>query len=381
MNRRAKRRYKKAQRGGNIGLKRSTYLNVKFFCNICYVFVTLEGVLHHVSNDKLEANEREITVNETELVLILENYKVIPDKITSLRKAEKLLMKIKNAEENTFYLKGEKGDSEYVERCCEYADYLKHEGFPVASYTRNTLGCFTYLKDNMVFTLEEEIEGVEVQTLTDEHLNSIAKMLGVQHQLSNQSNRSINQATSWSLFGGNATEDIGDYDENERAFWQMRDTCKSDPIFQRIEELYIQRRDHLKRIWFSLPSGPVQGDFCYYNMVFTESASLKGCFDFNLAGDEIYINELVSVAIYHCWHVPYSGQKTEIERFWSFMRHYEKERTITPKERSILSDLFAIIRAFRYDRVEEGLTLQGEQRNDFLRETMNILESHLHYEK
>ena len=313
-------------------------------------------------------------MNQDEMTLLLQNYLIQPKEITFIRNEEKILARIEDINSDTYYLKGEKGKREYVEKCCEYAEYLRREDFPTVCYQKGKEDSYTYLYNSKILTLEKALKGMEVEILTDEHLNSIALLLGEQHQLSMKSGIHINKATSWSLFGGNATEEIGDYDENELSFWQMREACQQESLFPRIEEFYIQRRARLEKVWTTLPRGPVQGDFCYYNMVFSDS-SLTGCYDYNLAGDEVYINELVAVAIYHCWHVPYVGAKSEIERFWSFIHYYEQGRSLENTERDVIGDLFAIIRAFRYDRVEEGLALQGEQRTRFLEETLEILES------
>jgi len=320
--------------------------------------------------------EREMIMNQSEVTILLQNYYIQPKEITFLRNEEKILARVEDTAGVTYYLKGEKGRREYIGKCCEYAEYLRKEDFPTVCYQKGKEDTYTNLYNSKIFTLEKALKGMEVQILTDDHLESIAQMLGKQHRLSIKSGIHINKATSWSLFGGNATDEIGDYDENEVSFWQMRENCQQVSLFPRIEELYIQRRVRLERVWATLPSGPVQGDFCYYNMVFSDS-SLTGCYDYNLAGDELYINELVAVAIYHCWHVPYSGKKSEIERFWSFIHYYEHGRNLENAERDVIGDLFALIRAFRYDRIEEGLALQGEQRTRFLEETLEILESNI----
>ena len=302
---------------------------------------------------------------------ICKNYNLQPERIEILRSGERLLAKV--TAESTYLLKGERADVLYWEACCQYAKRLVENGMNVARYVKTRIGSHVHAEDGLVFTLEKELPGHELTNMTDEVLSEIGRLLGKQHMISFNIQSPFTTGTSWSMFGGNATENLGDYDENELSFLEFKNYYQSHPLYATIESLYLDYRKVLQRAWAQLPSGAVQGDFCYYNMVREESGKL-GIYDFNLAGNEVYLNESVAGAVYHAWHAPYIGDLTEEERFQLLLESYTFERPFTEKEQVLVLILKSVIRAFRYDRVEAGGALNDEQkRNEFVQETLDIL--------
>ena len=75
------------------------------------------------------------------------------------------------------------------------------------------------------------------------------------------------------------------------------------------------------------------------------------------------------------WHYDYEGNETPEERYEAYIDAYTSERTLSDLEKEIVPHLFAIIRAFRYDRIEEGIEKikQGEGKA-FLDETIQLLQ-------
>ncbi len=302
---------------------------------------------------------------------ICKNYNLQPERIEILRTGKKILVKV--TAESTYLLKGERADVLYWEACCQYAQRLVESNMNVAKYVKTTSGLHVHAEDGFVFTLEKELSGHELTFMTDELLSKIGRLLGEQHTISFKIQSPFTSGTSWSMFGGNVTENLGDYDENELSFLEFKKYYQGYPLFAAIESLYLDYRKELQRAWAQLPQGAVQGDFCYYNMVCEESGKL-GIYDFNLAGNEVYLNEAIAVAVYHAWHAPYNGDLTEVERFQLLLESYTFERPYTEKEQVLVLILESVIRAFRYDRVEAGLSLKDEQKRDeFLQETLNIL--------
>lgn len=175
------------------------------------------------------------------------------------------------------------------------------------------------------------------------------------------------------MFGGNQTDKIGDYDENELSFQTFKQAFNEHELFPEIEYHYLQHRSVLQKVWSSLPQGAVQGDFCYYNMLKQQDGTYS-ILDFNLAGNEIFLNECIAVGVYHSWHVPYTGRLNAAERFRKFIAAYEAKRPFTSLEREHFNPLLAIIRAFRFDRIEDGAILkETAEKNQFVKETLDIL--------
>lgn len=283
----------------------------------------------------------------------------------------KKLAKLTNMNGNIFYLKGERLNRSEVERVCQFANELS-DILPTPTYIHTSEQMYTADLEGFIFTLETAlIEGKEIQQLNDIHIQSIAENFAKQHKHCLQHNILLNKPTSWAMFGGNQTDELGDYDENELSFLDFKQAFSEYGQFAEIEQRYLDYRKQLKVLWSKLPTAATQGDFCYYNMWFKDGKVVGLC-DFNLAGDEVYINECIAVGIYLCWHAPYEGKLSGEERFELFMRTYESVRRLTTIELQAKLLLFRVIRAFRFDRVEEGIANKNGYQQ-FLEETKKLL--------
>ncbi|MFJ8066922.1 hypothetical protein ACIQYS_20305 [Psychrobacillus sp. NPDC096426] len=299
-------------------------------------------------------------------------YGIIPNHIEIIRMNERVLAKINSGQE--YFLKGEPADKTYWEACCIYAAALLEHGMNVTHYEKFVDDTYIIQTDDKVFSLERSLSGEPMEFVTYREIAEIGRLLGIQHCISMKIPTPFITATSWSMFGGNQTDAIGDYDENELSFLDFMKHYKSHPLFSKIEFLYREYRQSIHEIWSVLPQVAVQGDFCYYNMLRGIDGNLS-IFDFNIAGNEVYLNECIAVGVYHSWYVPYKGKLNEDERFQLFIESYTKERPFQVIEGANFSQLKAIIRAFRYDRVEEGILLNNELEQElFLQETLLILE-------
>ncbi|WP_107837923.1 phosphotransferase enzyme family protein [Metasolibacillus meyeri] len=288
-----------------------------------------------------------------------------------IRNDDKKLAAITATDGTRYMLKGEQQNSNNIQKICAFANELSAI-LPVTTYLKTTEGSYTVTEQNIVYTLEHTLLGTAIDCLTDIHIEEIGKALGKMHRFSLEHHMTLNHATSWSMFGGNLSDAIGDYDENELSFRDFATAFAQEPQMEEIHSLYMRYRGQLEDMWGELPTAATQGDFCYYNMLFDEQY-ISGIFDFNLAGDEVLINECVAVGIYLCWHVDYQETHSSIQRFQRFMQAYEEQRALNSLEKNAIPALFAIIRAFRYDRVEDGIKDVITKEN-FLEETLSILQ-------
>ncbi|MEK4522189.1 hypothetical protein MKX96_11230 [Psychrobacillus sp. FSL W7-1493] len=311
-------------------------------------------------------------MEEQKIIELCGKYGIIPNNIEILRK-ERVLAKVNS--DQKYFLKGEIADKAHWENCCHYSRLLLESGLNVTQYLKSLDATYIVEFEDKVFSLEINLAGKPVEVLTDREITEIGRLLGIQHALSIKIPTPFNTATSWSLFGGNLTDEIGNYDENELSFLDFKKHYEDQPLFSNIESLYQEYRKSIYEIWGLLPQGAVQGDFCYYNMLLEEDGSLA-IYDFNLAGNEVYLNECIAVGVYHAWHAPYEGKLKEEERFQLFIDSYTRERPFNVIEQATFLQLKAIIRAFRYDRIEEGISLKVEnEQNLFLQNTLFILEN------
>jgi len=300
---------------------------------------------------------------------LLKNWGLVGDeKVHSLR-TDKVVLEFHEPSGNSYFLKGEEQNQQEVDKILTFADRLI-DVLPTPRYIKTLAGELSVKRGKEIFTLEEKLTGDEIESISDKHIKAIATELATMHRFSLDNKLSIGRATTWSLFGGNLTDDIGNYDENEISFQEVLTTCESHSLMPSITHQYLLLRGHIKSTWHVLPKAATQGDFCYYNMLFQEG-DLTGIFDFNLAGDEVLINECIAVAVYHSWHAPYSGALSEEERYELYCTAYQEVRKWNSLENEIVDSLKRIIRAFRHDRVAEGL--KGNNKTPFLLEILKIL--------
>ncbi len=298
-----------------------------------------------------------------------------PEQIELLRNEGRLVARI-DVQEQVYFLKGEQHNPLFQTTLMAFVDEMKVSGMPFAEFEKTRDGRLFVEASGMLFTLEKKSVGEEVERLQLVHIQAIGKMLGKQHAVSQTLGMRFNSGTSWGMFGGNESDSLGDYDENELTFNEFIEKVEGFPNeLQSIKDLYIEKRTKLKAVWDTLPSGPVQGDFCPYNLLFNADGTIASIFDFNIAGDEVFLNECMGVGVYLAWHCEYRNGETEWERFRAFLQAYESERAFTLLERELMDDLRAIVRAFRYDRIEEGIsTLSSEDGGkQFIAETQKIL--------
>ncbi|WP_318617859.1 phosphotransferase enzyme family protein [Sporosarcina sp. YIM B06819] len=299
-----------------------------------------------------------------------------PNQIEILRNEGRLVAKIE-VQEQFYFLKGEQQTLFFMKNLITFVNKMKASGLPFTAFEKTMDGRSFVEASGMLFTLEKNLVGEEVEQLRLIHIQEIGKMLGRQHAVSQTIRMRFNRGTSWGMFGGNETDALGDYDENELSFTQFIEQVDGfTNEIQLINELYIGKREKLKLVWDTLPSGPVQGDFCPYNLLFNAEGTITTIFDFDIAGDEVFLNECIGVGVYLAWHCEYIDGETEWQRYQSFLQAYESEREFSSLERESMDDLLAIVRAFRYDRIEEGIsTLNGEDGGkQFVVKTLEILQ-------
>ncbi|QTD39637.1 phosphotransferase enzyme family protein [Sporosarcina sp. Te-1] len=280
----------------------------------------------------------------------------------------------------TFYLKGEKIEKPFLERLIAYIREASMSGLPYIGPEKTLDGTDYVEHEGLLFILERKGKGAEVEGINLRHIEEIACLMGMEHALSLSRELRLGRGTSWGMFGGNATEELGDYDENELCFLDLMQALKEDGSFpeelELICRLYESRRAALEQVWGDLPIGATQGDLAPYNMLF-DGNRISAVYDYDIAGDERFVNGCVASAIYLAWHYDgFKGEESEEERYEAFLEAYTRERPFTELELQVIPDLFAVIRPFRYDRVEKGIEqIKQGKGMQFIEETISLLQS------
>ncbi len=280
--------------------------------------------------------------------------------------------------ENTYFLKGEKQPASFIEKVIEFTIIMSKAGLPFIVPENTMKGNRCVEHEGLLFILERQGHGEEIKRLRLSHIREIGKLLGKQHAISSTTDFRFGTGTSWGMFGGNETDALGDYDENELSYLDFVQNVEGQETFRMelatVKELYQSRRSYLKEVWSSLPAGPVQGDLCPYNLLFQQD-KISAVFDYDIAGDEVLLNECIGVAVFLAWHYDFEGQETPEERYEAYIDAYTLERPLSDHEKEMIPHLFAIIRAFRYDRIEDGINKikQGDGKA-FMDETIYLLQ-------
>ena len=283
----------------------------------------------------------------------------------------KILARILTEEGQQLYLKGEKLAQIETENVCQFANDLTTI-LPTPTYIKTKNDTYTTQFNDFIFTLEKALtKGNEVAFVNDAQIVNVAENLAKMHIYCEKHQIQLKKATSWGMFGGNKTYALEHYDENELSFLDFKTVFLQAPLFHEINAMYQKYREQLQKLWPMLPKFATQGDFCYYNMRFKED-ELVGICDFNLAGDEVYVNEYVALAVYYSWHANSVGSSSGDEKYKLFTQAYEEIRPLNLQELEAKPLLTKIIRAFRFDRIEVGIE-QIDNHQDFLLQTYALL--------
>ncbi|WOV87144.1 hypothetical protein QWT69_14960 [Sporosarcina oncorhynchi] len=309
---------------------------------------------------------------------VLQQYFSNPPTATEVLRDQDRLVAEVTVDGKQYYVKGGKQSLVYIEKTITLTHLMREANLPFITPVQTLDGKYYVKHGQMHFILEQKGVGEEVKCLRMLHIEEIGRMLAKQHLVSENTAMRFGTGTSWGMFGGNATDALGDYDENELCFLDLMRTLKEHDQHVKemiaIKELYEARRSILHTFWGKLPLGPVQGDFAPYNMLFQQH-KMTAVFDYDIAGDEVLVNECIAIAIYLAWHYDYEGPETPDERYTAYIRAYSAERPLSNREQEAVPHLFALIRACRYDRIEAGIEkIKRGDGKPFLDETINILQ-------
>lgn len=240
------------------------------------------------------------------------------------------------------------------------SDAYRAAGIPAVEILPSLSGgfCGEYEEKGKVYltTAEAFVEGSEINNVAPGQVREIGRMLGKMHLAGSRAAFRFGYGTSWSMFGGNASDAFGEYDENELMYKELMEACLSSGMHKEAAELvhrlYQKKRERVRKLWTYLPSGPVQGDFCPYNMRADRNGRISGFFDFNLAGDEVFVNELAALAVYYAFSSPKQQGMGEGACLRSFLQGYRSIRRLKGAEEEVLPLLLQLHRPFRFDRIE-----------------------------
>lgn len=274
-----------------------------------------------------------------------------------------------------------------IEAQSVFSECMRVNGINTAQrFKCNDLYCIPFdVKEGVYAVTVEEYLGEELKFINYNIVEEIAALMAKMHIISQQNNCHIHGNTIWDLF--DKTTDIS---RGYKAFCQYRNDEKYDfslfdnGLYEKIIKLYEKRLSRLKSIWGRLPKYATQGDYSINNLV-NINGRVGGIFDYNVAGDEVLVSDMIIEGIFVSYEMDLSNHFTvedKDEMFKLFIRRYMQSRKLNEYEVKAMNDLYAVVFPFWWTRIifHKENSLQKylednnvEKVNEFLHETYRLL--------
>ncbi|GGA37738.1 phosphotransferase [Paenibacillus physcomitrellae] len=248
--------------------------------------------------------------------------------------------------------------AELMNRQSEFSETLRANGIPVPK--RHPLPDHRYCKVlalngiECAVTIEDQEGQRELPCINPRYVRELAVLMANMHKISARHNCRLNHGTIWDLF-----DPRSDISRGGNQFLGLPDKDGFNKIdvllYERIKQLYITKRNELKRVWPQLPSFAVQGDFSTNNVMLNKDGSIRAVIDFNIAGDEKLVNDLVTEGIFICFIMdlePGLPEECRHDLLRLFVRTYREQRPLANEEESVLNLLYQLVFPFLWTNIE-----------------------------
>lgn len=213
---------------------------------------------------------------------------------------------------------------------------------------------------NVSVTVEDYLPGKELELTSLSILLSLGELLGRMHAATEKAKLCVGNGSAWALFVGSEVDMVGEFDENadnaNRFFSDMRNHPIDVVLLDDIEMRFYAKRNELESFWACLPKGAVQGDLSPNNVLVDDAGNITGIIDFHLAGDEVYVNHMMSEGVflsYSCDQVEGETPAMRDDYLYSFVEGYQRHRTLSDTEKGTLNLLYNIFKPFRFQELSE----------------------------
>lgn len=199
---------------------------------------------------------------------------------------------------------------------------------------------------------------LKLEDMDASFIYDIGRLKGKMHRIAKESGLSCNWDAPLVLFSENSQD--GFYDENFANVSMLYNGLKGKPVDQtlleRVWTVYSKKRDELKKVYYSLPKGLIQGDFSPENFIVNNN-KLAGIYDYNLAGNDTFISDAVQEGIFLTYEAYTADWMDEAHyrymrgRFKKYIEGYIAEYPLSELEKEQIGLVYNICRPFRFDKV------------------------------
>lgn len=226
-----------------------------------------------------------------------------------------------------------------IEKQSAFSEYLRSEGILTPKrYMNGGKYCSKFLLDNLYtdVTIEDYL-GEEIKSIDFKLAYKIGKLMAKIHCISERGNCHIGSNTIFNVVGYN---EVSGFDK----FVELGETNKIDIVmYRRIKSIYTTKLEKIRLLWDKLPRFATQGDFSINNLTYVGEE--LGIFDYNIAGDESLIGDMVLEGLLTANEMDLADGLSETdheELFRCFFNGYTDERPLTDVENSVLRDIYSI---------------------------------------
>ncbi len=207
--------------------------------------------------------------------------------------------------------------------------------------------CIRYVYHDLpcIVTVEDWC-GDEIIEITMDIACAIGKLMAQMHTLSLENGCEIGHRT---LFSAAYWNDVDAYPD----FCEITADEKLDQnVIAQIKELREDKLRTLRAVWDTLPKSAVQGDVSINNLADSKDGLIV--FDYNNAGDEVLISDLVMEGLLTAYEMELPEDTPESYReqlFPAFLKGYLSVRTLTEAECTAAWDVYTLYHALWFTRI------------------------------
>lgn len=251
-----------------------------------------------------------------------------------------------------------------IENQSIFSEYLRSQG--VLTPKRYMCGksyCLKYKLNNMFIDVTvEDYLGEEIKTIDFKLAYMIGQLMAKIHKISEKGNCHIGSNTIFNVVGYNEVSGFN-------SFLELGEGSKIDSVmYQKIKTLYIAKLEKIKLSWIKLPRYATQGDISINNLSFV--GENIGIFDYNVAGDETLVGDMVLEGLLTANEMDLSNGLTDKDRtelFKRFFNGYITERPLTDDEKNIFSEIYSASSALWFTKIkyDENSLTKLIERNEY----------------
>lgn len=253
-----------------------------------------------------------------------------------------LVLKLLHEEEDTA------AEMDKIERQSMFSETMRAHGISTPTrYRANGRYCnaFTYRDQPCIVTIEDWC-GEELRYITPDIAHQIGALMARMHTLSLEHPCRIGHGTLFSAAYEN------DVDAFPRFCALTRDERLDQAVSARIRALHDEKLAKLRAVWETLPKAAVQGDISINNLVLT--ADGLTVFDYNNAGDEVLISDLVMEGLLTACEMDLPEGVPSSERealFPAFLAGYLSVRPLSDAESAAAWEAYTLYHALWFTRI------------------------------